>query len=789
MITLKAIKIIKKMIESFLVLFFFISIFGTIYVFKATTKAENPVIKTIIEGSSSVILDSKGTNITTLNLVNTNSVNHDDLPDVFINALLSAEDARFFVHSGVDFQRIISALINNINRNSTQGASTLTQQLIKNIYLDSSKTLERKITEIIMAFDLESKLTKEDILLAYANNIMFDGVTLGVNSASLKLFSKPINNVNLAEAALLAGIVNAPSLYNPIKNPINAKKRMDTVLDLMYRHNYITLNQLNDAKKIQISDLVNLNSYTEQAYPYQSYLDIVYNEVIDLTGYNPLLTPLVIETYMDTDLQGLIDSIQNNQDSTINFSDENQQLAISVIDNDTGALIAASGGRNYNGQFLFNRAIDMKNQPASTIKPLLSYALAIEHLGWNNNVILTDEATNYPNTDINVNNIDYTYMGDISIDEAIGYSRNTVAVSTLKKVIDKTGVSSVTNYLNDIDLLDVPSNEFNYSYALGAFEYGVSPTQIASAYAMLANKGIYKKSYTIKSIKLQKSNELIYSHKENSKQVLSEETAFIISDILKTAVNNNYYNLGTVAIKNVEMHAKSGTSSFDPSLLKEYNYPSDAAKDIWFAGYSPDFTTVVWSGFDMPIKGKNNYFKSGTDSRKYIPRKIFAKIMNYQTIKGEKIPLPETLSYIDVVKGTNYLPDEFTPSHMIKKAIYKRGEEPFLNISPPELDKIEDIDLMIVGNMMYVTFKSNDYSVLEMSKNISYKNIYGDIEYVLEITDDSNNTLIYTFSNPSFSFVLSQQGNLKIKAYLRYAKIKNITSNIIEKEFNTLFLF
>jgi len=791
-ITLKIKKTFNKIIELFLVLFLLICVGSATYIFKVAAKSKTPKVETIINNSSSTILDINGVNVTTLNLVNNNSVTFEDLPDVFINALVSAEDARFFAHSGVDFQRILSALLTNVTTSSTQGASTLTQQLIKNIYLDSSKTLDRKITEIIMALDLENKMSKEDILLAYANNIMFDGVTIGVNSASLKLFSKPINNVNLAEAALLAGLVNAPSYYNPIRNPLNAKERMDTVLDLMYRHNYITENQLNDVKKVQVSDLINISEYEEETYPYQSYLDIVYSEVINLTGYNPLTTPLIIETYLDTDLQTLIDSIQNNEDSYIKFSDDDQQIALAVIDNENGALIAAGGGRNYAGQFLFNRAIDMKNQPASTIKPILSYALAVEYLDWNNKQVVYDEPYTYPGTEINVNNIDHKYMGEILIEEAIGYSRNTTALSTLEKVINKVGVTTVTKYLNDINLLDVEPSKFNLSYGLGAMHYGVSPVQMAGAYSMLSRKGGYIKPYTIKRITRQDDKTVLYTNKTEEKKVLSEETAYIMSDVLKSVVDNNYYNMGTVKIKDVEMHAKTGTSSFDNNLLKQLNYPSDASKDIWFAGYSADYTTVVWSGFDYPVKGQENYFKSGSDSRKYIPRKVFTKVMNYQVQKGKMLEVPETLTVIDIVKGTNFLPDFYTPNNMIVKAYYKKGSEPTQTISPPKFEYIEDIDLLLIGDTMTVTFKDNLFDITDTSiqnKGFDYTKIYGDFEYVVEITNNGGITNTYTSTEAMFSFTLLDGGKLKIKAYTRYAHISNLTSNIIEKEYNNLFSF
>ena len=269
-----------------IVLFFIISVSGIVYIIKVPANSKTTRVATIINNSSSMIYDSNGVNVTTLNLINNNSVEYSDLPDVFINALISAEDARFFEHSGVDFQRILSATINNVTTDQTQGASTLTQQLIKNTLLDSSKTLDRKINEIILSLHLENKLTKEQILEAYCNNIMFDGVTLGVNSASLKFFNKHISYVTLPEAALLAGIVNAPSYYNPIRNPDNAKKRMHTILNLMYRHGYISHDELNTALKVNIKDIVKESISKDKTYDYQAYLDIVYKQSFQLLLYH-----------------------------------------------------------------------------------------------------------------------------------------------------------------------------------------------------------------------------------------------------------------------------------------------------------------------------------------------------------------------------------------------------------------------------------------------------------------------------------------------------------------------
>jgi hypothetical protein len=244
--------------------------------------------------------------------------------------------------------------------------------------------------------------------------------------------------------------------------------------------------------------------------------------------------------------------------------------------------------------------------------------------------------------------------------------------------------------------------------------------------------------------------------------------------------------MGTVKIANVEMHAKTGTSSFDSALLKELNYPSDASKDIWFAGYSPDYTTVVWSGFDYPIKGKSHYFKSGSDSRKYIPRKIFSKIMNYQVQKGQTISMPNTLIPVKVVKGTNLLPDSYTPLKMITTVYYRKGKEPKETISPPQLDNVESLDFLLMGDTLTITFKDNLFDIVDLvptKKEFDYSGIYGKIQYIIEITNSSNETSIYISTEPQLSLNVYNKDKLKIKAYTRYANIDNLTSNIYETEY------
>ena len=284
---------------------------------------------------------------------------------------------------------------------------------------------------------------------------------------------------------------------------------------------------------------------------------------------------------------------------------------------------------------------------------------------------------------------------------------------------------------------------------------------------------------------MQETNEVIYTHSQEEKKIISEETTFIMSNILKSIVDNNYYNLGMVKVPNVEIHAKTGTSSFDQSLLKKLNYPSDASKDIWLAGYSPDYTTVVWSGFDYPEKGKENYFKSGTDSRKYIPRKTFAKIMAYQAKKGEKTSIPASLTGVEVVKGSNLRPDEYTPKNLTTIAYYKKEDIPTEKISPKNLDDVTNLEILQIGNTLNISFQSDLLDTLKTTTKsyIDYHKIYGDLEYIIEIISEDETTKTYTSLEKTFSISPPLDGWLSIKAFTRYSKATNKTSNIYETSY------
>ena len=580
---------------------------STIYFIDVIRRTPSLDIELISKKKASKIYDNNDNFIKQLTMEDYENVKYEDLPDVFINALISCEDVRFFMHEGIDLPRILTALKNDILSFSLkEGASTITQQLIKNMLLSNSKTIERKIQEVYLACEIEKLYSKKDILEFYCNFVSFDGYSHGVLTASYKFFDKHVSELTLPEAALLAGVINAPTAYSPIYNPKNAKKRMNTVLHLMQKHGYINEFEKQEAMKVSIESMIKkaTSNKDETIYPYQSYIDIVYKQIYNKTGLDPYTTPMEIYTYMDSALQSKIDKMQN--EGKLVFNNDFQQFASTIINNSNGSIAAIFGGRNYKGQKILNRAYDILIQPASTIKVLLEYALAYEYLNWSNKETLLDVETTYPNTSQVIKNVDNTYMGEISIADAIGYSRNTCAITTLKSIIDKIGVEGITNYLTSINLMD--KGDFSYSYGLGGYTYGVSVTNLAAAYSMIARNGVYIEPLAVKSIKLLDGSERVITFTPSQKQVLSETTCYLLTDVLKQVMDKNIWSIKDCKPDNVNVYAKSGTTSFDKKMLENLNYPSNASKDKWLASYTSDYTIAAWTGFDQYLKDEKTYF-------------------------------------------------------------------------------------------------------------------------------------------------------------------------------------
>lgn len=768
---------ISKIFNLLFILIFIIGTTITIYISILFQDSKLESFSYAQETTPSYIYDKDDKVVKELNRKYKLNVTYEELPEQFIAALLCAEDLRFFSHPGIDFSRLIAAMLNNIKSGSfAQGASTLTQQLIKNTHLSNDKTIERKIKEIIMSLKLEQKMSKKEIITSYANLILFDGITPGVNNASNKFFGKNIWEVNVVEAASLAALVKSPTIYNPIRHPEKNKERRNIILKTMYEEGYISCPIYEKAILIETEALLKKEEVSFESYPYQAYIDIVYKQVEEMTGLDPYSTPMKIYTHLDKELQSQLDDIQDGVDENIKFIDEEQQLAASVIDNNTGALIAVIGGRNYKGERLLNRAYDVKRQPASTIKPILSYALAFEYLNWSDVHVVNDVPYTYPGTNKNVQNVDSRYMGEMLLEEALGYSRNTVALDTLQKVINKTSLNTVLDYMEKINFLDCEKEKFNMSYGLGGMYKGVTPTELAAAYAMFPSGGIYRNPLTIRKIVFEDGTIKYFNNEEE--RLLSEESAFKMCNVLKNVVNNNYWSMGTLKQKNRDIAAKTGTSNFDYNTLSQLNYPNGASKDIWYAGFSRDYTVSVWTGFDVHKKNAKTYFAKSGDSRVLIAKKVLNKILNLKAKENNYFEKPDSLYKVNVVRGVYpyVLPDEYTPSYMIVAGYFKKEEIPTQIIRPQELPLLKDVTILQFDNKVKVIFETDKIIVNEKKYGkMLYSNemIYGKVCYNIKF---SNGKILKSTDN-AIEFEISLDAIGPIDCYLSYEKKEVETSH------------
>ena len=641
-----------------------------------------------------VIYDKDGGIIATLGDQKREEVDYDELPEVLIDAIIATEDSRFFQHNGVDTARFLKATaLQLIGRDDAGGASTLTMQTVKN-NLTKKDSKEGKIEKLIRKFKdvylsvffMEKRYTKEEILQMYVNDSGLGGMIYGVGEASKYYFGKSVSELSLPEAALLAGMYQAPTKYNPYNNPENAKARRTTVLKLMKLHNYITEEERQMAEAVSIeSMLVGTGSKAD----YQGYIDTVIEEVEKKTGDNPSKVSMKIYTAMDREVQDGINKVLNGE-AYDKWVDDVVQAGIAITNVNDGTIIAIGAGRNRQAGD-WNYATQSHRQPGSTAKPLFDYGPGFEYNNYSTYTLFNDEPWTYTNGP-SINNWDNRFQGLITLKQAVSVSRNVPALKAFQQ-IDKKNIANFVNGLGlDIAYSTSSSNYKKYdngadnvlneAYAIGGMSYGVTPLEMAEAYACFANGGYHIKTHAVTKIEYRSTGEVVEFDVDKEK-VMSDSTAYLMNNTLKYAVDYGFN--GGAKIAGVSMAAKTGTSNLDEATKKAKGLPSSAINDLWTVAYSPDHAIALWYGY---AKIDSEHYLGDVS---YIKDDVMRAVMKYFPRTTKTWEMPSSVVAVTVERETwpAMLPSAYTPSNMKMTEYFKKGTQP-TEISP-RYEKLDDV--------------------------------------------------------------------------------------------------
>ena len=634
-----------------------------------------------------IIYDLNGNIITTLAIQNEKReiIGYDELPQVLIDAIIATEDSRFFQHNGVDLFRFMKAMVMQLlGQGDAGGASTLTMQTVKNMITKKDEQETNKIKKVIRKFQdvylsvfkIEKKYSKEEILEIYVNDNYLGGGYYGVKEAAKYYFGKNVSELTLPEAALIAGLFQLPDGNNPYKNVEGANKRRDLVLLYMYNHGYITEEEKNLAKKIPVESLIVGVKNNESSY--QGYIDIVIDEVQELTGNSPYKVPMKIYTTMERSIQDGINKVFACEKKDCWFwKNELTQGGVAVVNVETGAIAAVGSGRNKTGARQWNYATQTRKQPGSMAKPLFDYGPGIEYNNFSSYTLFNDEPWKYTNGP-SVGNWDGKFEGLMTARRALQVSRNVPALKAFQivggknsqKFVYSLGLDVAYNSSSENYRVLAPGidNAISESYAIGGVAEGFTPLEIASAYSGFASGGYYTKPHSITKIEYRDTEEIV-EFKYTKERVMKDSTAYIINNILESATTSGFN--GGARVYGSHVAVKTGTTNFDDATLKRKKLPSNAVNDLWTEAYTSKYSVAMWYGYDEPSTAGYNISDGSKEA-------FVTKIMQYipkDTVGWRK---PSSVVEIEVEKETwpAKLPSANTPSDMRLTEYFVRGTQP-----------------------------------------------------------------------------------------------------------------
>ncbi|MHB1392943.1 MAG: transglycosylase domain-containing protein [Clostridia bacterium] len=617
---------------------------------------------------------------------NRTMVTIDKIPQDLQDAFIAIEDKRFKKHNGVDPYRIMGAIKADLKKGElSQGGSTITQQLIKNIYLTPDKIFKRKIVEMYYALQLERRFTKNQILEAYLNTIGLGHNVAGVKAAGLYYFGKELDQLSLAESATIAGITRYPSAYSPYLNFAKSTERKELILKEMLLQGFITQEEHDAAIKQEIK-LAKVQKEVETTY----FSDMIISDVINTLQEKLGLSKeeaeiklynggLKIIATIDTEIQGIVEATFKNTklfpESTEDANGIIQpEAAAIIIENGTGEIKAVMGGRSEKVRRGLNRATQSLRQPGSTIKPLGAYAPALDN-GYTVGTVIDDSPVAFGN--YSPRNYSNNFKGLVTVREAIQHSTNVIAV----KIVQDIGVERSMEYLKKFGITTMVTRDDNKrtndeglaQLALGGVTNGVKPIEMAAAYSVFPNKGILIKPISFTKI-LDKDGNLIFENKPEKEKVISEQVSYLMVDIMKGVVRGG--TGGAAALSKMPVAGKTGTTTKNV--------------DAWFTGYSPFYTTSVWIGHDEP---KPMNFTGG----KY-PAMIWKAVMEevHKNLKVKDFERPGGLVSADICTVSGKRPSELCAldprGSTVRSELFIKGTEPGPE-SICDVHVIKDIDI------------------------------------------------------------------------------------------------
>ncbi|MBB1070694.1 PBP1A family penicillin-binding protein [Limosilactobacillus sp. RRLNB_1_1] len=618
-----------------IILIFTLTILFFYYVSSAPKISEDDLSRQNI----TTIYDNQDRVISRLGIQKIEYAKNNQIPSTLKNAIVSIEDRRFYKHHGIDLVRIFGAAVSNIFGHSSgmQGGSTLTQQLVKlSVFstADSDRTFKRKAQEAWLAINVERHFTKSQILDFYINKAYMGNGIYGMQTAAQYYYGKDLMELNLSELALLAGMPQSPTYYNPATGNLKyATNRRNEVLNAMVRNKYITQGEAKQASHESITsglDPNHGNVSSSDPNVKEKFIDSYIKEILDelqAQGYNPYKDGLKVHTNLDLNAQLYLYTAANK---LVPFQNNKMQTGIAVINPHNGKIIAMLGGR-HTGNIMYglNRAVQTNRSSGSTAKPIMDYGPAIEYLDWPTFKTVQDNYFTFPGTHTVLYDFDKKYKGAMTMRDALIQSRNVPAIRSLQEV----GLKKSTIFLKKLGI----SQKEPYTLQNGIALY-ISPLQVAAAYAAFANGGIYYKPYYINSITTQDGKTKRFS--PNGKRAMKESTAYMITDMLK-GVFSDPEGSGIVAqISGVNQAGKTGTT----------NYPKDSKKsgvmDSWMVGYTKNYSIAVWTGYDHPFQSGSSISERYTKSSQLLYRAIM-KYLDYQNHAQDWI-MPNNVQAIKV---------------------------------------------------------------------------------------------------------------------------------------------